>query len=242
MSEIYNPYGTPNNQPQYPNIQDSHTPGAPVVDQLFMNKVFLWMAGSTGAAALGAGILGPLIPSGWLMGLYLVTLGALFAVGLTRKAFNPKVSAVFALVIPAVLGAIIYPTLNYYLATGQGGVVVMSAIGASSIFLIMGLIGWVTQKSMSGWLPYMGSVLLGIILLSLLNAFFFHLPMLSLGISIVSLILFAVYTSVDMQLLRKRVMREGKELDDVPASWFALNLFLDLFNMFIALLNILGRR
>lgn len=231
MSEIYSPYA--------PSTQDNSGNG---VDQNFLNKVFLWMAFALGSTAVGAIVIGPLIPQGMLWGLYFVTLIALLGVGFTRKMYHPTVSGIFAIAVPGILGAILYPTLNYYFASGQGGVVAMSAIAASTLFLVMGAVGWMTQRSMSGWLPYMFGILVGIIALSLLNAFVFQLSGLSLVISIGVLILFAVYTSVDMQRLRQRVMREGNVPEEIPASWYALNLFLDLFNMFVALLNILGGR
>ena len=203
-------------------------------NQSFYSQVIGWTAAAFASLAVGSAVLGPVIPQSMLMPLYFVALGALIIAGFTKKSSNPVFSGTFAIAIPAILGAILYPTLDYYFSTGQGDIVISAAVGAVAIFGLMGAWGWVSKKDISGWLPKMFFILIGLIVVSLLNVFVFQLTGLSFLISVGVLALFSVYTFIDLQLVKNRGM------GDKPASFYALNLFLDLYNMFIAILNILG--
>lgn len=198
----------------------------------FYAQVFGWLALAFAVAAVGVFLIGPLVPQAFILPLSLVALGALIAASFTRKAM--KLSGVFAIGIPTILGITLYPTLNYYLSSGMGNIVSSAAAGTAVIFGAMAIAGWTSKKSLNHLAPMLFWGVLGIIGVSLLNVFFFKLTGLSLIISIVVVIAFAIYSYIDIQAVRDRAY------GDAPASFYALNIFLDIWNIFVSLLNILG--
>src|SRR5699024_3781259 len=132
------------------------------------------------------------------------------------------------------IGIMLYPTLNYYVATGAGDLIFISAIGTAITFGGAAIVGWTSKKSLNKFAGPLFGITLAIIGLSLLNAFFFHLPILQFLISIGILIIFTVYSYIDVQAIRDRSM------GNAPASQYALHVFIDIINIFISLLNILG--
>lgn len=199
----------------------------------FYAKVMAWVAGAFASATIGAMLIGPLVPQSLMMPLYIVAFVALLAAGFSRKAMN--LSGLFAIGVPAILGIILYPTLNYYISSGMGGVVGMSAGGTAMIFGAMALLGWTSNKNLNHLAPKLFFVFLGLIALSFLNAFLFQLPIISVAISAVVIVICSIYTFIDIQNLKNR-----HPYDTIPAPYYALNLFLNIYNIFVSLLNILG--
>ena len=210
-----------------------NTVPAPQDENSFYSKVMLWLGVSFAVAAVGTFVLGPLVPPAAILPLYLVVLVALIVSAFARKA--KKFMGVFAVVVPTVLGIVLYPTLNAYISSGSGDIVGMAALGTALVFGVMAFWGWTSKKSMYRFMPALFALLIGIIGLSLLNAFFFHLPVLSFIISLVAVGIFAVYTFIDIQRIRDRV-----GADELPPSSYALDIFLDIYNLFVSLLNIFG--
>lgn len=200
----------------------------------FYTRVLGWVAVAMLACGVGAGLVGPLVPDSLMIPLYFVALIALIAASFSRSLMKPAVSNTFAVAIPAILGVILYPTLNYYVGTGQGDIVYSAALGTAIVFGTMAVWGWVSKKNLDSWLPALFFITLGVIGASLLNAFVFQLVGLSLVISIGVVVIFSIYTFIDIQLIKRRAM------GDAPASFYALNLFLDIYNIFVALLRIIG--
>lgn len=199
----------------------------------FYNKVLGWVALSFIAATVGAVIVGPVVPQSLMMPLYFVAFIALMVAGLSRKAM--QLSGIFAIAIPLILGIILYPTLNYYISQGAGDIVGLSAGGTAIIFGVMAIAGWISKKNLNNIASKLFFVMLGLIALSFLNAFIFHLSIISLAISALVIGIMAVYTFVDIQALKNR-----DQYDTIPAAHYALNLFLNIYNIFISLLNILS--
>lgn len=199
----------------------------------FYRKIMTWLAVSFGAASAGVFLIGPKIPQSMIMPLGIVAIVALIAASFSRKAM--KLSGLFAIVIPVILGITLYPTLNYYVNNGMGNIVGIAAAGTAIIFGLMAILGWTSKVSLNKWGPKLFILLIGIIAISLLNAFIFKLTILSLVISIAVVIVFSIYTFIDIQAIRDR-----SPSDQIPASFYALNIFLDIYNIFVSLLNILG--
>lgn len=211
--------------------------GEPAVNNnsAFYQKVMVWVTAAMSAAAFGSLFIGPLVPPALMLPLYVVVLIALIVASFSRRTLNPTFSNVFAIAVPALLGIILYPTLNYYLSSGMGNIVSMAAMGTVVIFGGMAVLGWVSQVNLNRWMPKLFFILLGVIVLSILNVLFFKLTLISLLISMAVVVIMAIYTFIDIQMLRDR-----NPHDTVPASFYALNLFLNIYNIFVNLLNILG--
>lgn len=201
----------------------------------FFGRVMTWLAAGFGAALVGVIFIGPLIPPQLLTPLYFVALGVLLFSAFARRSAK-KLAGPLAIAIPAVLGAITYPTLNYYISSGLGDLVAMAAAGTIVVFGGMAIWGWTTTKELGGWYRPMFFILLGVIAMSLLNAFFFHIGVLELLIAVAVLVVFSIYTVMDIQSV-KNAERYGT---DAHPAMYALNIFLDIWNIFLSLLRILS--
>jgi modulator of FtsH protease len=157
-----------------------------------------------------------------------VMIGALFAVtALRNSAWG--VPALFGFTFIA--GLMLAPILSVAAGFRNGGQLVALAGGmTAAIFLAMASIATVTKRDFSflGKFLFIGLVLL--IVASLANLFL-HVPAFSVTISAIAVLLFSAYLLHDVS----RIVRGG-ETNYITAT---LNLFLDVYNIFISLLNIL---
>ena len=157
-----------------------------------------------------------------------VMIGALFAVtALRNSAWG--VPALFGFTFIA--GLMLAPILSVAVGFRNGGQLVGLAGGmTAAIFFAMAAIATVTKRDFSflGKFLFVGLVIL--IVASLANLFF-QVPALSVTISAVAVLIFSLYLLHDVS----RIVRGG-ETNYITAT---LNLFLDVYNIFISLLNIL---
>lgn len=207
----------------------------PAAQPRFFGQVMTWLAIAFAAAGAGTFILGPFIPASWVMPLSLLALGVLLVSAFVRKAL-PVIAGPLAIFIPVILGVTLYPLLNSMAAAGMGGIIVQALVGTAVVFTGMAIWGWTTTKDLSGWYKPMFFILLGIIAVSLLNVFVFQLGTLGLLISVGTLVLFSIYTMMDLQ----SVKNAEKHGTNTPPAVYALNIFLDIYNIFVSLLRILS--
>ena len=157
-----------------------------------------------------------------------VMIGALFGVtALRNSAWG--VPALFGFTFIA--GLMLAPILSVAAGFRNGGQLVALAGGmTAAIFLAMATIATVTKRDFSflGKFLFIGLVLL--IVASLANLFL-HVPAFSVTISAIAVLLFSAYLLHDVS----KIVRGG-ETNYITAT---LNLFLDVYNIFISLLNIL---
>ncbi len=157
-----------------------------------------------------------------------VMIGALFAVtALRNSAWG--VPALFGFTFIA--GLMLTPILSVAAGFKNGGQLVALAGGmTAAIFFAMAALATVSKRDFSflGKFLFVGLVLL--IVASLANLFF-QVPALSLTISAVAVLIFSLYLLFDVQSIVR-----GGETNYISAT---LKLFLDVYNIFINLLNIL---
>ena len=169
----------------------------------------------------GSPVMAPLLMFG-------VMIGALFGVtALRNSAWG--VPALFGFTFIA--GLMLAPILSVALGFRNGAQLVGLAGGmTAAIFFAMAGIATVSKRDFSflGKFLFVGLVVL--IVASLANLFF-QVPALSLTISAVAVLIFSMYLLFDVS----NIVRGG-ETNYITAT---LSLFLDLFNIFISLLNIL---
>lgn len=89
-----------------------------------------------------------------------------------------------------------------------------------------------TKTDFSSWGKVLFFALLAIIVVSLLNYFFFSSPLIHIIVSAIAAFVFCGYILFDTQ----NIIR-GNYTSPIMA---AVSLYLDIFNLFISLLNILG--
>ena len=157
-----------------------------------------------------------------------VMIGALFGVtALRNSAWG--VPALFGFTFIA--GVMLAPILSVAAGFRNGGQLVALAGGMTAvIFFAMATIATVTKRDFSflGKFLFVGLILL--VVASLANVFF-QVPAVSLTISAVAVLLFSMYLLHDVS----RIV-QGGETNYITAT---LNLFLDLYNLFIGLLHLL---
>ena len=157
-----------------------------------------------------------------------VMIGALFAVtALRNSAWG--VPALFGFTFIA--GLMLAPILSVAGGFRNGGQLVALAGGmTAAIFFAMAAIATVTKRDFSFLGKFLFVGLIVLVVASLANLFF-QVPAVSLTISAVAVLLFSMYLLHDVS----NIVRGG-ETNYITAT---LNLFLDVYNIFISLLNLL---
>ncbi|MGH8728121.1 MAG: Bax inhibitor-1/YccA family protein [Burkholderiales bacterium] len=166
-------------------------------------------------------ILGPLVMFAGMIGL-------LFAVTATR---NSVWGIVLLLAFTFVAGWWLGPMLQYALSMRNGGQLVgLAAGGTAIVFFSLAGFATVTKKDFSfmGKFLFVGLILL--IIASIANLFF-QVPAASLTISAIAVMLFSAYILYDVSDIV-----HGGETNYVMAT---MRLYLDIYNLFIHLLNLL---
>ena len=107
-------------------------------------------------------------------------------------------------------------------------------------FVGMSAYGYTTKRNLSAWGNFLLGSLIGILIALLLNLFL-QSSILSLFVSLVAVVIFAAYMAYDTQLMRKSyyATTDSSLLNGLSTFW-ALQLYMDIINMFIYVLRILG--
>src|SRR5438874_10856057 len=160
--------------------------------------------------------------------LFAAMFGSLFVVAALRNS-GWGIVAVFGFTFIA--GLSLTPTLYYAAGLKNGGqLVALAAAMTAGVFFVMATIATVSKRDFSflGKFLFVGLILL--VVASLANLFF-QVPAVSLAISAIAVLIFSLYLLFDVS----RIVRGG-ETNYITAT---LNLFLNVYNIFISLLNLL---
>ncbi len=140
------------------------------------------------------------------------------------------IGVVFA--ITGLLGFSLGPILSYYLQLGNGGQIIMTALGGTGV-IFLALSGYVltTQKDFT----FMGGFLITgflVLIVAMLANLFLNIPAMSLAISSGVIMIMSGFILYDTS----RIVRGG-ETNYIHAT---VGLYLNLYNIFTSLLHILG--
>lgn len=148
--------------------------------------------------------------------------------------------------IPVILTMILY--VIYCLITGISmgailltftlGSVISCLIATSIIFLICAFISWNSDYDFSSWEKILLFSLLGAIVVGLLNLFIFQSEIFEVIINSIITAIFVGYMLYDVNRIKQEQFEEDKNL---PIQ-LAFQLYLDLINLFIKLLQLFGKR
>ncbi len=174
---------------------------------------------------------------GWLA--FLAPLVIVFAFGwVINRGTAAQVKGVFWL-YSALMGVSLCPILLLY--TGESITRVFLITAAT--FGAMSLYGYTTKRDLSGMGSFLFMGLIGIIIASLVNAFFLKSTGMSYAISFISVLVFTGLTAYDIQNIKAMyVDYEDSETASKKAIAGALSLYLDFINIFIHLLQLIGDR
>jgi len=171
--------------------------------------------------------------------LFVVTIGLIFAIaGAVRSA-----SFGVGLALYGVFTALIGYDLALLVAKYTTGSIVQALAATTATFGAMSLWGYTTKRNLSGWGHFLFMGLVGMIIVGLLNALFFHSPATQMAMSYVGVLLFVGLTAYDTQNIKNAYSAHmGSDEMNRVALWGALDLYLDAVNLFVHLLQIMGKK
>ena len=165
--------------------------------------------------------MGPLVMFGVMMAM-------LFGVSALR---NSSMGVVMLLGFTFVAGFFLGPILQAALSLKNGSQIVgLAAGGTALIFVSLATYATVTKRDFSGMGKFLFVGLILLVVASLANLFF-QIPALALTISAIAVLLFSAFLLYDIS----RIVNGG-ETNYVMAT---LAVYLDLYNLFVNLLNLL---
>ncbi len=207
----------------------------------FMNRTYSWMAAGlvlTAAIAyitysnnaLAAQVMSIRLP------LLLVQLGVVFGMSFLLPRISAAVAGLLFMVYAAITGLTFSGLLMVYSSTA-----VYSAFGTAALtFGAMSVLGYVIKRDLSGMGRFFLFAIIGLIVAMIANIWIGGTA-LSLGISVIGVLLFAGLTVYDTQRLRN-IALSGVDGDSAEkgAIYGALSLYLNFINMFLFLLRLFG--
>lgn len=206
----------------------------------FVKETYKFFAGSLLFGTIGAYLAMPFaqnLTGGIMFGVFVLEIISLIALIFLKS--KPVVNVMLLFVFTFLTGVALVPLLYSVLALPAGvSIVAQALLGTTIVFGIMSLYAIKTKSDLSNWGKVLFFALIGIIVASLINmvaAYFFGFQqagLVSVIISGVCVIVFSLYIAFDTQnIIRGRY--------DSPIM-AAISLYLDVYNLFISLLNILG--
>ena len=135
------------------------------------------------------------------------------------------------------------------------GVVIPALVGTLAFFIGFAVVGALTKRNLSSFIPYLLAAIIGMIIVSvvMMCARYFNWGLLSAFSNTVSLVLgyvgvvvFSIFTAVDVNRIKNNVtevalLDDETILDRIEITG-ALSLYLDFINLFLSLLRIFGNK
>jgi modulator of FtsH protease len=194
---------------------------------IFAQVMFL-VAATAGVAALGAYV-GRHLSFGWGIAFWIAAFACIIGINAARARGAVQLYLLFGL--GAALGLAIGPTINHYV-TAFGPTIVAQAAGMTALFIAgFGAVGYATRRDLSVLYRGLFFALLALIVFGIVMIFV-SIPGGALIYCVLGLVIFAGYTLVDFNRLKRA------EEADVPR--IAAGIFLDVFNVFLFMLQLLG--
>lgn len=213
---------------------------------LFFQKVYLWMfigllvSGFAAFLVVYSPILQMILFSSfWVIFiLFVVEIGIVIAISRISNKLSPKNARGLFFIFSFLNGL----TLSSIFLIYTSASIVIAFVIASIMFLAMALYGLTTKKDLSKLGPILFGALIGLLVLMIIYIFVGG-EIFNLIIGIVGILIFMGLTMYDNKMLKKVAVgvRDKRTLDRFAVSG-ALSLYLDLINLFLLLLRVLGRR
>jgi FtsH-binding integral membrane protein len=184
---------------------------------------------TVGCAALGAYV-GRNLTGGTGIVLFIGAFACVFGLNIAAARGREQLAIALLFGLGLLLGMAVGPVLAYYAHSNPS--VLWQACGATGAFVAaLGTVGYATRRDLSYWARGLFWALLGLILVGLV-LLFVHIPHANVVYSVLGLVVFGAFTIFDFNRLR-RTSAAGA----VP---IAASIFLDIFNVFLFMLSLLG--
>jgi FtsH-binding integral membrane protein len=163
---------------------------------------------------------------------WIAALGCLVALNVANARGNQGLALTLLFAFGVVIGVSVSSTVNYYAATDPTAV--RQAFGATALFIGgLGAGGYAIRRDLSFLYRILFFLLIGLIVAGIV-LIFVRMPGAYMAYAIVGLAIFALYTVVDFNRLR----RAGND-EAIP---LAAGIFIDILNVFLLFLRIFGER
>ncbi|HTN47073.1 MAG TPA: Bax inhibitor-1/YccA family protein [Flavipsychrobacter sp.] len=221
----------------------------------FVANVFMWMFAALAISAVFAYLFseneqllaylidfetGKLNMLGWAVMFAPFGFVLLMSFGYARLS-APAITALF-LVYAAINGI----SFSFILLAYTASSVIGCFLSAAAMFGIMAVMGYTTDKDLTGFGRILTMGLIGVVVAMLINMFL-HSNTMDYIISIIGVMVFTGLTAYDVQKLKR--IGAGVEFEGTAAAGVkklailgALNLYLDFINIFLFLLRLFGGR
>ncbi|WYZ39530.1 hypothetical protein EsH8_III_001444 [Colletotrichum jinshuiense] len=124
-------------------------------------------------------------------------------------------------------------TVSVIVSFYKTSIVLNAVILTAGIFVFLTLFACQTKYDFTSWIPYLGGALWGLILFGFMYMFFPYSSTGELVYGGIAALIFSAYILVDTQL----IMRHHHVEEEIAA---AISLYLDIINLFLAILRILN--
>ncbi|NPA55460.1 MAG: Bax inhibitor-1/YccA family protein [Epsilonproteobacteria bacterium] len=197
----------------------------------FIKQTYQLFAGSLLGGSVGAYIGMSFMPSSGFGFWGVVILEFVLLFGLQALKDKPGINLAVLFAFTFVSGLTISPLIAMFVSRGMGGVVAEAFLLTSIAFGSLSLFAMNTKRDFTTMSKILFITLIVVVVASLLNIFF-HSSLLQLVIAIVSSVLFSFFILYDTQNII-----QGNYSTPIEG---AIALYLDFFNLFVSLLQILG--
>ncbi len=206
------------------------------VETTFFGKVMIFFALAILISSAGAYIGGTylikyyLSAPGLIWGVYILELALIFTARTwsTKTPLNRILFAAFAFLSGLSIGPLIFSLT----ASAAGSALLVKALGATgAMFTATAVIGYTTRRDLSGMRGFLLTGLIGIIIVGILGFFIPWNNTMEMFYSGFGVLLFSAFTAYDFQKIKH--YPQDRYIDA------ALNLYLDIFNLFLMILRLL---
>ena len=204
----------------------------------FLSKVYKWLAigllitfGCGYLLSLDVELFASIIGAYGLFAIIEIVLGLVMIFAL-HKLSDTVVKTLY-LIYTAITGITFGSIFLYY----QMSSIIFVFLATAVIFGVLGYVGKNTKLNLNGFATFLLVALLGSLVLTLINVFV-KSAAIDLGTSIAILLIFCGYIVVDIW----RISRMNGEQEEKYAVFWAFQLYLDIINVIIKLLQLFGKR
>ena len=224
------------NQTQFPDSMTPPTQGAATGSiGALMGKTYALLAATLAVSAV-ASFYGMHSPFAYEHPFILMigSFALLFVIQYTGAHHSP-VAMPLVFLFAAGMGMMMGPAIETYLRMPGGPTVIAEALGTTAVMFVgLSVYGLTTRRDFSQIGGFLLTGLIVAIVVSLVNIFLLHLPVLQLAIAGVLVLVFSGLIIFDTQ----RMVRGGIQ----EPVLLVVGLYLDIINLFMALLEIFGNR
>ena len=181
-------------------------------------------------------------PTMLFYGLIIAELVLVFALSLRVHKMQPFTATAVFIIYAALNGV----TLSVIFLAYTGSSIVSTFFICAATFVACSVYGWMTKRDLTSLGGFLFMGLIGIIIATVVNAFFIKSGAMTMIISYIGVFIFLGLTAYDTQYIKNMAMTQPADIEAgvvrKGAIIGALKLYLDFINLFLMLLRILGDR